>query len=115
ESRHVAVTLKHFPGLGRATGNTDLAKHVTDPTTRHDRYLAPFQEGVAAGAPFVMVSLATYPHIDRGRPACFSSTVMTTMLRDTLGFDGVVISDSFHAVAVRSVAPAKAAIRFFCA
>ena len=113
ESQHVAVTLKHFPGLGRATGNTDLARHVTDPTTRHDRYLVPFQDGVAAGAPFVMVSLATYPHIDRGRPACFSSTVMTSMLRGGLGFGGVVISDSFHAVAVRSLPPDKAAIRFF--
>jgi beta-N-acetylhexosaminidase len=113
EGPHVAVSLKHFPGLGRATGNTDFTKHVTDPTTRHDRYLTPFRRGIEAGAPFVMVSLARYPHIDRDQPACFSATVMKTMLRRELGFDGVVISDSFHAVAIRSVPAGKAAIRFF--
>ncbi|MGN6472864.1 MAG: glycoside hydrolase family 3 N-terminal domain-containing protein, partial [Mycobacteriales bacterium] len=105
--------IKHFPGLGRASGNTDLAEHVTDPTTRQDPYLAPFQRGVDAGSPFVMVSLATYPHIDPHRPACFSQVVMTRMLRDTLGFGGVVISDSFHAKAVRGVPAGPAATRFF--
>ncbi|HVV75073.1 MAG TPA: glycoside hydrolase family 3 N-terminal domain-containing protein [Mycobacteriales bacterium] len=113
EGANVAVTIKHFPGLGRATGNTDLTKHVTDPTTRHDAYLAPFSAGISAGTPFVMVSLASYPHIEPGRPACFSATVIKSMLRGDLGFNGVVISDSFHAVAVRSVPPANAAIRFF--
>lgn len=112
ESKHVVVTLKHFPGIGRANGNTDLAKHVTDPTRQHDRYLEPFRQGVAAGAPFVMVSLARYPRLD-GKPACFSTMVMKTMLRGALGFDGVVISDSFHAAAVRDVPPATAAVRFF--
>ena len=110
----IAVTVKHFPGLGRATGNTDVARHVTDPTSRHDSYLAPFRAGVEAGAPFVMVSVARYPNID-GRPACFSPTVMKQMLRGDLGFTGVVISDSFHAKAVRSVAPGDAAIRYFTA
>jgi beta-N-acetylhexosaminidase len=113
ESRHVAVAVKHFPGLGRASGNTDLAGHVTDPTTRHDSYLAPFADAVAAGSPFAMVSLATYPHIDPGRPACFSPIVIEAMLRRQLGFAGIVISDSFFAKAVRSVPPAVAAIRFF--
>lgn len=111
----VDVTLKHFPGLGRATGNTDVTRHVTDPTSRHGSYLAPFRTGIAAGAPFVMVSSATYPNIDAAHPACFSRTVMTGMLRHDLGFTGVVISDSFHAKAVRSVAPAKAAVRYFTA
>ncbi len=113
EAPHVAVTIKHFPGLGRATGNTDLAAHVTDPTTRHDAYLAPFRRGVAAGTPFAMVSLATYPHIDPRRPACFSAAVIEQMLRHAMGFSGVVISDSFHAKAVRSVPAARAATRFF--
>jgi beta-N-acetylhexosaminidase len=112
ESTHVAVTLKHFPGIGRATGNTDLSKYVTDPTKQHDRYLEPFRRGVEAGSPFVMVSLARYPRLD-GKPACFSTLVMKAMLRGALGFDGVVISDSFHAAAVRDVPPATAAVRFF--
>jgi beta-N-acetylhexosaminidase len=109
----VDVTVKHFPGLGRASGNTDLKRHVTDPTGRRSPYLTPFQAGVDAGAPFVMVSLATYPNIDPGHPACFSSTVITDMLRGDLGFTGIVISDSFHAKAVRSVPPRTAAIEYF--
>ncbi|HVY11561.1 MAG TPA: glycoside hydrolase family 3 N-terminal domain-containing protein [Mycobacteriales bacterium] len=115
ESRSgVSVTLKHFPGLGRATGNTDLTRRVTDPTRRHDPYLRPFKRGIAAHAPFVMVSLARYPNID-GRPACFSTEVLRGMLRHDLGFRGVIISDSFHAKAVRFAAPATAAVRYFTA
>jgi beta-N-acetylhexosaminidase len=109
----IDVAAKHFPGLGRATGNTDLSRHVTDPTTRNDPYLRPFQAAVDAGAPFVMVSLATYPNIDSHRAACFSPRVMTTMLRHDLGFRGVIISDSFNAKAIERVPPARQAVRFF--
>jgi beta-N-acetylhexosaminidase len=111
----VAVTAKHFPGLGRATGNTDIARHVTDPTTRHDPYLQPFQAAVTAAVPFVMVSMATYPNIDAHRAACFSRIVMRRMLRHDLGFRGVIISDSFHARAVAHVPAARQALRFFTA
>jgi beta-N-acetylhexosaminidase len=111
----VAVAVKHFPGLGEATGNTDVTRNVTAPTTRHDPDLAPFESGIKAGAPFVMVSLATYPKIDATQPACFSSVILQKMLRGDLGFAGVIISDSFHAKAVRSVAATKAAIRYFTA
>jgi beta-N-acetylhexosaminidase len=89
----VTATVKHFPGLGRASGNTDTTSHVTDPTTRHDPYLRPFRHAVEARARMVMVSSATYPHIDRRRPACFSSAVITGLLRGGLGFSGVVVSD----------------------
>jgi beta-N-acetylhexosaminidase len=109
----IDVTVKHFPGLGRATGNTDLQRNVTDPTTRHDPYLTPYQSGINAGAAFVMVSLATYPHIDPRHRACFSVTIMQRMLRTQLGFTGVIVSDSMHAVAVSDVTPANQALRFF--
>ena len=46
----VDATVKHFPGLGRATGNTDISSGVQDTvTTRHDAYLAPFARRSAAG------------------------------------------------------------------
>lgn len=112
-SSGVDVTVKHFPGLGRATGNTDVQQGVTDPTTANDASLAPYQSGVDAGAQFVMVSLATYPNIDGSRPAAFSAVVMKTMLRQHLGFTGVIISDSMNADAVAKVPPADRAIRFF--
>lgn len=90
----VDATVKHFPGLGRVAGNTDTSAGVTDSvTTRHDRYLAPFQAAIKAGVPFVMMSTAVYSRIDPHRPAAFSPIVIGDMLRGDLGFTGVVISD----------------------
>jgi beta-N-acetylhexosaminidase len=114
-SAGLATSLKHFPGLGRASGNTDLLAHVTDPTTRHDAYLAPFRDGIKAGVPFVMVSSATYPSIDGSQPACFSRVIMTSMLRRHLHFSGVVISDDLGTAALSRVPLAKRATRFFAA
>lgn len=90
----VDATVKHFPGLGRTRGNTDLSTGVQDTiTVRHDPYLAPFAAAVSAGTPFVMISTAIYTRIDAARPAAFSSTIISGMLRGDLGFHGVVISD----------------------
>jgi len=61
----IGATIKHFPGLGRVTQNTDTSSGVTDTqTTRTDSYLTPFADAVNAGVPFVMVSLAYYSKID---------------------------------------------------
>jgi beta-N-acetylhexosaminidase len=109
----VDPTAKHFPGLGRATGNTDTTPGVTDPTTRDDPYLKPFRAAVAAGVPFVMVSSATYPNIDAHHLACFSRTIITSMLRGDLGFGGVVISDDFGTVAMARFPVAVRAVDFF--
>ncbi|MDX6352313.1 MAG: beta-N-acetylhexosaminidase [Streptomyces sp.] len=110
----VLTTLKHFPGLGRVSGNTDTTAHVTDTTlTRYDRDVRAFHSGIAAGAGFVMVSSATYTRIDPDRQAVFSPTVLNGMLRNDLGFQGVIVSDDLgDAVAVRSVPPAQRALRF---
>lgn len=97
---HVAATVKHFPGLGRVAGNTDVSSGVQDTvTTRHDPYLAPFAAAVRAGAAFVMMSTAIYTRIDASRPAAFSPTIVTGMLRGDLGFRGVIISDDLGAAA----------------
>jgi beta-N-acetylhexosaminidase len=112
----VATTVKHFPGLGRVVGNTDFTSGVTDSvTTRHDPYLAPFASAVSAGVPFVMVSLATYEEIDPKHLAAFSSTVIAGMLRQDLGFHGVVISDALGATAVASIPAGTRAINFLAA
>jgi beta-N-acetylhexosaminidase len=112
----VATTAKHFPGLGRVTGNTDLTAEVTDPvTTADDPYLRPFRTAVGAGVPFVMVSLASYPRIDPGHLAVFSSRVMW-LLRQHMEFGGVIISDDMGAAAaVASVSPAGRAVGFLAA
>ncbi len=89
----ITPVLKHFPGLGRASGNTDFTADVVDTvTTREDDYLAPFRAGIDAGIPVVMTATATYTQIDPTRQAAFSP-VVTDLLRDDLGFDGVIVSD----------------------
>ncbi|WP_205472789.1 glycoside hydrolase family 3 protein [Nocardioides sp. SYSU D00038] len=112
QSVGVAAAVKHFPGLGRATGNTDSDPTATDPTTRRDPLLAPFRKGIKAGTDFVMVSSAHHPAIDPEARACFSPVVMRTMLREELGFGGVIISDSFGSASVADVRPGERAIRF---
>lgn len=65
------ATVKHFPGLGRVSRNTDLSAHVTDTQTGvNDPYLRPFQAGMDAGAGAVMISSATYEQIDRTTGQC---------------------------------------------
>ena len=112
----IAVSLKHFPGLGRVTGNTDFTTATDTMTTPTDPYLQSFRDGIAASADFVMVALALYPKIDPNHLAAFSSVVMTQMLRTSLGFGGVIISDDLgDTVAVASIPPATRAIDFLSA
>ena len=113
----VATTAKHFPGLGRVTGNTDFTAGVVDPVTAPgDPYLGSFQAAIDAGVPFVMVSLASYPRIDPRHLAVFSSRTMRTLLRTRMHFGGVIISDDMGAAAaVASLSPAARAIGFLAA
>ena len=113
----VTATPKHFPGLGRVTGNTDNAAGVTDSvTTRDSADLAPFRQAIAAGAPFVMMSSAYYSKIDASRPACFSHILLTDVLRGDLGFRGVVISDDLgEARQVAAWSPGSRATQFIAA
>ncbi|HEU4332406.1 MAG TPA: glycoside hydrolase family 3 N-terminal domain-containing protein [Lapillicoccus sp.] len=114
----VSATVKHFPGLGRVTGNTDLtANGTTDTTTTaDDAYLEPFRAGIQAGVDLVMISSATYSQIDPDNRAPFSSRVVTGLLREQLRYDGVVVSDDLGgAVAVASVPPGERATRFVAA
>jgi len=109
----IATTAKHFPGLGRVAGNTDVTASVTDAVTvRDDPFLAPFAAAIKAGVPFVMVSLATYERIDPEHLAVFSPTVIDGMLRGDLGFRGVVMSDALGATAVAAIPPGTRAIDF---
>jgi beta-N-acetylhexosaminidase len=106
----LVATVKHFPGIGRASGNTDLTAGVTDPTRRGDAYLTPFRSAIAAGARIVMMSTAIYPSIDPHNVAAFSHLVTTTMLRQDLGFAGLIVSDSLQAKSVSGYSYATRAI-----
>jgi beta-N-acetylhexosaminidase len=114
----VTATLKHFPGLGRVAGNTDRTAGVTDGvTTADDDQVAAFGTLSRSPAqPFVMASSATYSRIDPAHQAVFSSAVLTGVLRERLGFDGVILSDDVgNAEAVQDVPPGERAVRFLAA
>ena len=112
----VATSAKHFPGLGRVTGNTDFTSGVVDSvTTASDPYLDSFRDAIAAGVPFVMVAEATYTRIDPSTLAVFSPVVMR-LLRSGLGFGGVIISDDLgQARAVSAIPAGQRAISFLSA
>jgi len=114
KSAGVIATVKHFPGLGRVTGNTDTTRRVTDTkTTADDPYLQPFQAGIDAGAGAVMISSATYTQIDPDSQAVFSSKVITDLLRGRMDYQGVVMTDDVGAAeAVTNVSPGSRAVRF---
>lgn len=111
----VSATLKHFPGLGRISNNTDTSDTgITDSvTTPDDPSLGTFKAGIDAGAQAVMVSSAYYSKIDPQNQAMFSATIISTLLRNTLGFGGVVITDDVGAAkSVAAVPIADRATRF---
>lgn len=109
----IATVTKHFPGLGRVEGNTDnTAAVIDDVTTIDDPYLGTFAAAIDAGSEYVMISLATYTKIDPDHLAAFSPTIMGDLLRNKLGFDGVIMSDTLSATAVINLTPAVRAVRF---
>jgi beta-N-acetylhexosaminidase len=102
----VASVIKHFPGLGRVVGNTDFTSNVVDSvTTSTDPYLQSYRDGIDAGVPYVMVAEATYTKIDPAHLAVFSPVIMG-LLRNGLGFSGVIVSDDLGVAAAVATIPA---------
>jgi beta-N-acetylhexosaminidase len=97
----VAATAKHFPGLGLASDDTDAGPSTVD-ASRADLApgLEPFRAAIDASIPLIMVSNATYTAYDPDRPATLSPRVIGGLLRDRLGYDGVVITDDLGAGAL---------------
>jgi beta-N-acetylhexosaminidase len=108
----VMPTFKHFPGLGHVGANTDYRSGVRDTTVTPDSPdVDVYRELVASGPSVVMISTAVYQQIDPNAPAAFSPAVVTGVLRDSLGFSGVVITDDVSTAAqVRAWSPADRAI-----
>ena len=94
----VAATAKHFPGLGRAQVNTDDASATVTGPLEDD--LVPFRTAVEADVPLVMLSHALYPEVDPNWIASQSTEIVTGLLREQLGYDGVIVTDSIEAQAV---------------
>ncbi len=104
----VLSALKHFPGHGNV--GEDSHTHLPSSELTVDELksceLIPFEEGVASGADMIMTAHIQFPNIEKetyiskedGKevylPATLSKTIMTGLLRDDLGYDGVIITDS---------------------
>jgi beta-N-acetylhexosaminidase len=108
----VVPVVKHFPGLGAVTENTDTDSGVTDSTTTATSpSIGVFKSEIDGGAKAVMMSTAIYTQLDPKSPAVFSPTIVTGLLRGTLGFDGVIMSDDLSAAEQTSAwSPADRAI-----
>ena len=108
--------IKHFPGHGDTAGDSHTGAVVSSRSAEEIRTCEykPFQAGIEAGCPFVMVGHIETPNLAAdGLPASLSKTMITDELRGRLGFGGVVISDSFVMGAItQRYASADAAVRF---
>ncbi|NJP37068.1 glycoside hydrolase family 3 protein [Alkalicoccus luteus] len=122
----IAATAKHFPGHG----DTAVDSHLGLPEVPHDLdrlmdvELYPFQQAMDAGLDAVMTAHVTFPQIDGSKaisekdgteisiPATLSRTVLTDLMRDELGYDGVVMTDAMNMNAITDhFGPVDAAIR----
>ncbi len=104
EAADVACVLKHFPGYGNNVDtHTGIAVDERSYETFETADLLPFSAGIAAGAPFVLVSHNIVNCMDASFPASLSPKVHE-ILRGTLGFDGLIVTDDLAMDAVKSYA-----------
>ena len=96
-----ACTLKHFPGHGDTTTDSHDGAAYVDQTLDElrENELLPFRSGIAAGADAVMIGHLTVSDLD-SEPAPFSYRIVTELLREELGFTGVVMTDALEMKAI---------------
>lgn len=98
QKQRVIATAKHFPGLG----DVEMDSHRDLPVTEKNveelfkRELIPYQSVISEGVACIMSAHVLVPAIDSTRPATLSRPVLTGLLRDSLGFDGVIITDAMQ-------------------
>ena len=97
----VIPVLKHFPGHGAVSGNTHSGSGISRRTLAEWREtdFPPFSAGIEAGAEMVMVSHQLAVAVDPDRPASLSAKVIG-LLRDELGFEGIIITDALRMDAI---------------
>lgn len=110
----VSAALKHFPGHGSTTADSHKGTSVSTRTLeelRKSEFL-PFKAGIDAGAEFVMVShMSLTEIIGDETPSSVSKEVITNMLKEELGYKGIVITDSFSMGAItENYTPEEAAV-----
>lgn len=104
QSAGVSACIKHFPGHGDTEGDSHTGAASTD-RSREEMQAAeflPFQSGIAAGTDMVMVGHISAPSLTDGDniPASLSEDIITGILRNELGYDGIIITDAMNMAAI---------------
>ncbi|MDF2514700.1 MAG: glycoside hydrolase family 3 [Herbinix sp.] len=124
-SSGVMATVKHFPGHGDTAVDSHLGLPVVDKEEKElmQRELIPFQRAIWEGAPCIMTSHILFPKLETQRkPATMSKAILTGLLREKLGFEGLIITDclemsaikTFYGTARGSVEAVKAGAQLLC-
>lgn len=99
----VQGTFKHFPGHGATEADTHQGYAYTNKNLEELSVceLIPFQSGIAADVPFIMVGHISLPNVTGSDvPASMSSTIITQVLRNQMGYNGIVITDAMNMGAI---------------
>ncbi|MFI6641356.1 glycoside hydrolase family 3 protein [Streptomyces sp. NPDC050504] len=101
----VAACTKHFPGHGDTAVDSHHAmpRIDVDLDTLHARELVPFRAAIAAGSKSVMSAHILLPALDPNRPATLSPQILTGLLREELGYDGLIVTDGMEMQAISAV------------
>jgi len=98
----IAATAKHFPGRGDSGSDAHDVLEVLnlDKKRMHEVELVPFKAAIDAGVKAIMTGHSVYPAFDDKYPTTLSEKILTGLLREELGFEGVIVSDAIGMAAI---------------
>ena len=99
----VLAVYKHFPGHGNtaADSHAGFAESDADLDTLRQRELVPFRDGIARDVPFIMAGHISLPNVTGdGVPASLSRRILTDLIREEMGYEGIVITDALNMGAI---------------
>ena len=104
---------KHFPGIGRTTldSHADLPRLDTERQVLDETDLVPFRVAIASGVEAVMLSHVVYRAFDAEWPASLSSVIAKTVLRESMGFGGIIMTDDLDMGAIEKHFDIETAVR----
>ncbi len=101
ENERVISAAKHFPGHGNAAGDSHVLLPELDYSREelYDHDLVPYRMLIREGIPAILSAHLAFPKITGSRiPASLSPEIMTALLRDDLGFEGLLVTDDMHMI-----------------
>lgn len=116
QKENIMATAKHFPGHGDTAtdSHTGLPIINHDLETLHDIDLKPFQAAIDAGVDAIMSAHIVVPALDdSGLPATLSKPILTGLLREEMGFDGLIVTDSLGMSGANVVPPKQVPVEAF--